>query len=345
MSEQNAGTGSPDERPKSATMRDIADRVGVSKALVSLVFRGAAGPSPQTRTKVFEAAEALDYRPNKTASMLARRRTRLLGVMLSLRNAFHAELVEGIQESAAALGYDVVLNALTVTHDEREAIDTLRDFRCEALMLLGPNSPAGSLAALGEQLPLVVLGRRVRSTSVDVVRAADERGIGRVVDHLVGLGHRDIAHVDGGTGFIASDRRRGYRQAMRRQGLEEHIRLFGGDHTEDAGVSAAHQLLTGDRLPTAVAAVNDRSAIGLLDTLGRAGTAVPGTVSVAGYDDSALAQLRHIDLTSVNQNPQQQAEHAVRAVIERLDEGRTSARRIVLPPRLVVRTTTGAAAR
>jgi DNA-binding LacI/PurR family transcriptional regulator len=104
---------------------------------------------------------------------------------------------------------------------------------------------------------------------------------------------------------------------------------------------AAAALLGQPELPTAVLTFNDRCAVGLLDALNQAGVDVPGSVSVVGYDDSPLARLAHVNLTTVSQNTQQQAEHAVAAAIERLDEGRSAPREVVLPPRLVVRRTVG----
>ena len=182
------------------------------------------------------------------------------------------------------------------------------------------------------------------SPALDVVRAADARGIGAVVDHLVGLGHRRIVHVTGGSGSIAADRRKGYLRGMRRNGLDEHVEFIEGDFTENAGVDAAKVLLTADRLPSAVVCANDRSAVGVLDALRRAGVDVPGAVSITGYDDSVLAQLGHIDLTSVSQAPREQANRAVEAVVERLDRGRTEPASSVLMPQLVVRGTTAAPA-
>jgi DNA-binding LacI/PurR family transcriptional regulator len=320
------------------TMADVAARAGVSKALVSLVFRNAPGASTETRARVLAAADELGYRHNRTASLLARRRTHVLGVTMILRNTFHAELVDDMQAAADERGYELVLSTLSRTRDQQRAIETLLEFRCEALLLLGPELPDAALATLGRQAPVVVVGRRT-SAPVDVVRAADDDGVGLAVDHLVGLGHRDIAHLDGGTGTIAADRRRGYRDAMRRHGLTP--RLLGGGYTEEAGVAAAQALLAGDRLPTAVVAVNDRSAIGLLDTLVRAGVDVPGSVSVVGYDDSLLSRLAYVSLTTVSQEPAEQARQAVAAAVERLDGSRTTPREVVLNPRLVLRRTTG----
>ena len=198
------------DRQARPTMQDIADRVGVSKALVSLVFRKAPGPSEETRQRVLAAADELGYRVNRTAALMTARRTHLIGVTTDIRNSFHAEIVEHIVAAADKAGYEVVLGAVTPTHGEAKVIETLQDFRSEGLLLIGPELPTETLAALGEQLPTVVIGRRVAAESLDVVRTADARGIGSLVDYLVGLGHRRIVHVAAGRGVIAADRRTGY---------------------------------------------------------------------------------------------------------------------------------------
>jgi DNA-binding LacI/PurR family transcriptional regulator len=289
---------------------------------------------------VLAAAAALGYRPDRTASLLARRRSGLIGLMIDVSNSFHAELVENVHAAAARAGYDVVLSTLTRTRSETRAVETLLDFRCEALVLLGPESSAPRLAELDRVLPVVVVGRRLAPPLVDVVRTSDDAGVGQAVDHLVALGHRDIAFVDGGRGTIASDRRRGYRTAMRRHGLGSRARVVPGDHTESAGARAALTLLDHDAVPSAVVAFNDRCAWGLLDALTRRGVPVPGAVSVVGYDDSPMSRLAHVDLTSVSQDAEQQAERAVAAAVERLAGSRTQPLEVVLPPRLVVRGTT-----
>lgn len=323
-------------RPK---LDDVAAAVGVSPASVSLVLRNAPGPSAQTRARVLEAAERLGYRPDRTASLLARRRSHLLGVLLDVRNPYHAELVAELHEAAERLGYDLVLSTVTPSRHEDRAIETLTDFRCEALILLGPEASTSRLAALGSQLPSIVVGRRTTAADVDVVRSADDRGVALAVDHLVGLGHRAIAFLDGGRGTIAYDRRRGYRTSMRRHGLADRIRVVPGDHTEASGSEAARELIASG-LPTAVVTFNDRVALGLLDALNRAGVDVPGEVSVVGYDDSPAARFAHVGLTSVSQDAELQARHAVAAAVERLDHQQAGGHEVVLEPRLVVRRTT-----
>jgi DNA-binding LacI/PurR family transcriptional regulator len=157
-----------DQRPR---LEDVAARVGVSTASVSLVLRGVPGPSAATRERVLRAAAELGYRVDRTASMLARRRRHLLGVMLDVRNQFHAELVEEIQDEADRIGYEVVLSTLTRGRTEERAIGTLLDFRCEALLLIGPDASDAALGKLAAQVPAVVIGRRVGDGGVDVARS------------------------------------------------------------------------------------------------------------------------------------------------------------------------------
>jgi DNA-binding LacI/PurR family transcriptional regulator len=332
----------PARRPR---LDDVAAEIGVSPATVSLVLRGVPGPSAATRERVLATAARLGYRPDRAASVLASRHSRLIGVVMDISNTFHAQLVEDVHEAAERHGYDLLLSAITRSRNETRAVETLLDSRCEALVLLGPELPDEHLTALGRQLPVVVVGRPVPADGVDVVRAADDEGVGRAVDHLVGLGHRRIAHVDGGTGAIASLRRGGYERSMRRHDLIDEAHVIPGGQIEGSGAHAAHTLLQAEPMPTAVIAFNDRSAVGLIDTLVRAGIDVPATLSVVGYDDSPIARLGHIDLTTVSQNTPTLTEHAVTGLIERLDGGRSDLREVVVQPDLVIRGTTAAPVR
>lgn len=344
------------------TMRDVAVAAGVSKALVSMIFRNAPGPSARSRAHVMAVAERLGYRPNRTASLLARRRSRHLGVTMALRDTFQAELAEEVQAAADGSGYEIVLSAVTRSRDERRAIETLLEYRCEALLLIGPTSPAAELAALAEQVPTVVLGRRFRHPGVTAVRADDGAGMRAVVAHLAGLGHRRIVHVDGGEGTLAADRRHGYEAAMREHGLAGHVRTVHGGPAEQDGAAAADRLLAAGDLPTAIVACSDACALGVLDRLTRAGIDVPGQVSLAGYGDLPIARAPRVRLTTVAQEARRQARLAVQAAVERLegrpgrggrdappdaDSGNSRDLKIstepdekVLAPRLVVRATT-----
>ncbi len=321
-------------------MADIAKEAGVTKALVSMALSGAPGPSAATSARVIAIADRLGYRTNRTAVLLARKRTRLLGVTIIPSNVYHGELVEEIQATADRSGYELVLGAITESHDERRAIESLVDFRCEALLLVGVTLPATVIAQLTQGTTTVAVGRALDLPDVDVVRADDAQGIQAVVDHLVGLGHRGIAHVDGGTGVIAAGRRRAYGAAVRRHGLRPLV-LRGG-LTEDLGARALDTLDPNAGI-TAVLAFNDRTAVGVMDRLERGGSAVPRDMSVTGFDDSILARHSRIDLTTVSQAPGEQARLAVETALERLDGGRVTRRETLLVPTLIIRGSTGPA--
>ncbi|MFI5879409.1 LacI family DNA-binding transcriptional regulator [Streptomyces sp. NPDC051554] len=327
---------------KRPTLAHVAARAGVSVALVSIVMRGAYGASATTRERVLKAAEEIGYRPDTRARVLRSNRSRLLGVQFGLRHPFHTDLVEGIYAAAEPAGYQVALSAVAPSRGERQAVEALLADRCEALVLLGPEVPAARLAHLATQVPVVSVARRLRPAppAVDVVRTADDEGARQAVDHLVALGHRAIAHIDGGRAPGAADRRRGYRTAMHRHGLDDHVRVLPGGLTEDDGARGARILLAEKPRPSAVLAFNDRCATGVLDTFLRAGVSVPGEISVVGFDDTSLSRLAHIDLTTVAQDIPRLAELAVGRAIARLDGEAVTEGESVVPPRLVVRGTT-----
>lgn len=329
-------------RGKRTTMADVAAHVGVSRQLVSLVLGGRPGPNPNTREQILRAAEDLDYHADTAARLLRRQRSRQLGVLFTMQHALDAHIVEGIYAAAARWDYGVVLSAMLPARSVRAAIDDLLGLRCEALVLIGLAAEAPAhLAKVAEQLPVVEIGQRTGAAGTDSVRTDDADGARLAVDHLAGLGHRDIAHVDGGELPGAPERRRGYRAAMRAHGLDDRAEVLRGDYTEESGARAARSLLDRDRAPTAVLAGNDSCALGLLETFARAGMRAPRDVSVIGYDDSRTAALSFLELTSVRQDAEQYAELAVRCATERLDDGRTEREDIVLAPELVERGSTG----
>ena len=327
------------------TMDDVARRAGVSRALVSLVMRDSPKVSAHRRNLVMEAAAELGYRPNVLARNLASHQTRTIGVMINdLHNPYFADVIEGLEELAADRGYRVLINSgWRRTDGEEAAIETLLEFRASGVVLAGPRLADEHIVSAAESVPLVAVGRAVESDSLDSVNNDEIIGSRLVVEHLVDLGHHDIAHVDGGGGAGAQTRRRGYELAMTALGLADQIRVVAGDFTEVSGVAAAEEILDWSRRPSAVFAANDVTAIGVLDTFEARGLQVPGDVSVVGYDNSAVAAMQHISLSTVNQPRRDMGRLAMAALIERLEGTRTTARHEVIAPTLVPRATSGPA--
>ena len=185
---------------KHPTIHDVAERAGVSKSLVSLVMRGAANVSDQKREAVLLAARELGYRPNLAARSLVRRRSQIIGVLVSdIHNPFFHEIVDGISDSALAAGYDPLLTTGQMRAGrESHAIDTLLELRVDGLILLSPRVARSVVTDVARTVPTVALGFTARSDAFDTIAVDESIGAGLVVDHLVALGHRRIAHIHGG---------------------------------------------------------------------------------------------------------------------------------------------------
>jgi DNA-binding LacI/PurR family transcriptional regulator len=320
---------------KLPTMDDVAQRAGVSRALVSLVMRNSPKVSRQSRLAVLEAAEALGYRPNAMARTLAQQRSQTVGVVINdLHNPFFAEVAEGVHDVAVDRGYRLLLSSAWLgVEAEHRSIEAFLEHRVDGLIVIGSMADEAVLQAAAGAVPLVVVGRDV--AGVDVVINDDEVGGRLVAEHLVAAGHRDIAHITGGAGAGAMNRRRGFEAALAEAGVR--ARILPGDFTEEAGRRAAELLLGSGSVPTAVFGANDLTAAGCRERLEEAGLLVPGDVSVVGYDATRLAR----NLTSVDQHSRDMGRLAMGCVLERLGGFRTATVKHVVQPDLVVRQTTG----
>jgi DNA-binding LacI/PurR family transcriptional regulator len=330
------------KRPSAVTMADVAERAGVSRALVSIVFREVPGASPATRERVMQAAEELSYRPDQRARLLGSNRSRTVGVTFGLHQEFHAEIVEGLYRAVEGTGYDLVLGAVAPSRGERHAVQSLLDFRCEALVLIGTTLPRAALDELADRAPVVVMARALRSRTVDVVRSDDVAGARLAVEHLIELGHRDIAHVDGQRAPGAAQRRRGYHAAMRAAGLGSHVRLVPGGLTDEDGERAAGQVAAGSQ--TAVTVFNDHCAAGLLAAVRGQGILVPKGLSVVGYDDSRIASLSSVALTTIAQDAPMLAASALDLALARAEGTAVATSEVVVAPQIVIRHTTASVA-
>ncbi len=324
------------------TILDVARRARVSKSLVSMVTRGEQGVSPESREAVLEAIRELDYRPNLMARGLVEQRSRIFGVTISdLRNPFFGAVVSGIQDRANELGYQVLFN--TGDRDpalEERAIDSFLQFRVDGLILASPRVDDAVISRAAAMVPVVVLNRETEDDATDSVTNDNFTGARLAVEHLVGLGHRSIVFISGGNGPAARIRAEGYRRAMIEFGLGDEVRVVEGAHTEVGGERGAREILMKRPLPTAVFASNDLCAIGAMNALEEAGLRIPQDVSVIGYDNTTLAALRHISLSSIHQPGRDMGRSAVDRLAERLASERTAPRHDVVTPGLVVRSTT-----
>lgn len=322
------------------TLDDVADRAGVSRTLVSLTLRELAGASEETKRTILQAASDLGYVPDAAARNLARKSSLSIGVMLNdMHNIFFADVVGGLQARMLESGFHVLMGVGDGLRLERSVLETFRGYRMEGAVLIGPEVREREIEVFGRAVATVVIGRPVRTDSVDVIVGDDRKGAILAVQHLYDLGHRDIAHLDGASiPGGGNARRRGYVDAMRRLGLERFVRIAGGGFTLGHAADGIDDLVR-KRRPTAVFAVNDLVALGAMERLSELGLSTPGDVSIVGYDNTSIAAQRRVGLTSIDQPRVQIGELAASLLLERF-AGRTDSSRHVLAPKLVEREST-----
>ena len=326
-----------------ATLEDVAREAGVSRALASLVMRRKPQVSEERRARVLAAATKLGYRPNAIARSLASRRSNTVGVLLNdLHNPFFAEINDGIEQVARRRGYHILLSTGGRSRAREEAaLEAFLESRVDGLILVSTLLTEAKINQAASMAPVALVSRTSRSPVVDSVLTDDVLGAELAVAHLIELGHRKIVHIDGGRSPGSRPRRKGYERAMDAAGLKRLV--IPGDFSESGGAEAAGRLLALAETTTAVLTSNDLAAAGVMDRLAEAGYSIPGDISVVGYDNTSLAHMRRVNLTTINQPREEMGRLAMQAVLERIEDGRTKAVSHVTTPTLVVRGSTGPA--
>ncbi len=326
-----------------ATIYDVARRAGVSKSLVSLVLRGSSQVSPARREAVLAAIAELGYRPSRAASALAGQRTNTIGVVIDeFANPWFVQLLDGLRRGLEGTPFHVSVSDEALNgHLAEPAVDGFLAARVDGLVIAGE---PGDDQAHG--VPTVLVGMRLHGVpGADRVVPDDRAGAAAAVGHLRGLGHERIAFISGTTGPAAA-RERGYRDAMSQAALPAQV-FTASSNTEAGGLTAARDLLASNRGSgvSAIVAANDLIALGAWQALREAGRAVPGDVSVVGYDDTPLASSGVVQLTTVDPRNDTAGAEAARLLRARIDDPARPPQTVSVAPRLVLRATTAPARR
>ncbi len=325
------------------TIRQVAERAGVSKSLVSLVLGGSSHVSAGKRAAVEAAMAELGYRPNAIARNLSSRQSHLIGVVLNdLRNPWYIAALDGLTSVLHPKGFRLLLADGRVDRETDDAlIESLLELRVDGIVILGSMPPSDiTLAALTAIPAVVASSRDIDMPEVDVVVNDDWLGSRMAIDHLVSLGHSRIAHVSGLVGNVAAMRQASYRDAMREHGLERFVQVEPSDMTEDGGYRAGSKLLEAETRPTAIFAVNDVAAIGAMSAAKELDIRVPEDVSVVGYDNTFLAQVRQISLTSVDNASFEVGQRAGMSLLKRMSSPHSPRKDESIQPALQVRGST-----
>jgi DNA-binding LacI/PurR family transcriptional regulator len=332
---------------KTVSIRDVAEAAGVSVATVSRALSADSESfqiRPETRRQVLETSAALGYRPNDLARALLQQRTSVLGVIVpDISNPYYPGMVRGIEDVASAAGYRMVLCNTDREPDRLNSyLETLVKSRVDGVLIAGGAADAAlDMDILAQyHTKVVVVGRHdvdCPSVQVDNVAAGEA-----ITTHLIGLGHRRVALVGGpASSRTMQDRAEGYRRALAGHGLAidgELVRT--GELDEESGYRNARALTRLPRRPTAVVAVNDRVAVGVLAALHDSEIPVPARMSVTGFDNVSFAPYLRPKLTTVSVPTYEIGSAAARLLIDRLSPEQSekdTTEQTILPTEVIVR--------
>lgn len=347
MNEEDTAPPGPEKAP---TIRDVADRAGVSKSLVSSVLQGKGRVSDASRALILDTIKEMGYRPNSRARALSQQRSDTIGVVLNdLTNPWYIDLLAGLSATLHSAGLSPLLtDRATDNRIGVSSIDKLLAQDVDALVLVGTMAEDEAAAKAATKVPVVLAGSRDPDlTRADIVVNDDIAGTRIATEHLLALGHTRIGHLSGtgrigGHGKVGELRKEGFDLAIIEAGLDPAKYLELGCTSEESGFAAARRLLAQPERPTALVAFNDMAAIGAMSAADDLGLRVPQDVSLVGYDDTYIARIRHISLTSIDNGNFAVGAQAGRFLIERLTTPTLPGRLHLVTPHLQVRGSTSA---
>jgi DNA-binding LacI/PurR family transcriptional regulator len=331
-----------------ATIKEVAQKAGVSVGTVSNVIGNTIRVGPKLRQRVLTAIHELGYYPSHVARSLKLRRTNTLGLLVSdITNPFFSQLVRGAEDAALEQGYLLLtFNTDDQVEREKQVLEVLRERRVDGILLVVAPGREGSrhiAETMARGTPLVCLDRLPPGIAVDAVTVDNVRASRKCVEHLLALGHRRIAILTGSMLLTtARERLQGYKQALRRGAVPADPGLIReGNFRIDDGYELTCQLLRGSDRPTALFVSNGLMAIGALKAIATLGLRCPEEIALATFDDSPLNELLSPPLTSVAQPAHQIGYRGAGILLDRImSKGPARPCRIRLHAELKIREST-----
>ncbi|UJG57460.1 LacI family transcriptional regulator [Bacillus paralicheniformis] len=329
------------------TIYDVAEAAGVSISTVSRVINNTGRISRSTRQRVHAVMKELDYQPNVHASALTGKRTNIIGLLTpDIAKPFFGELAKSVEERAGELGFSMMICS-TDRDPKKETtyFSVLKQKSVDGIIFATGIENQESMDALEdiakEGIPLVMISQDRALVPLDVVVIDDFMGGYLATRHLISLGHKTIACIAGdGSTTGEKDRLKGFQKAMDEAGIKVNESLIAGTgFSLECGKKAAAQIFESN-IPTAVFAMNDVLACGVIQTAREWGLQVPTDLSVIGFDNTFLAEMTDPPLTTVSQPIEEMGRRAAELLAEEISGEKSSKNKIILMPELVVRQST-----
>ena len=329
--------GSDIKRP---TLRDVAREAGVSYQTVSRVINDSPNVSDKTRTRVLRIMREMNYRPNKAAQMLATRRSFTLEIVTMDIMLYPAAMLAAVTHTVQINGYDITIS--TLPDAELEAmLEAMPSRLRDGFILVTPRSnyTFEEINALSGDVPFVMVGGPVGITMPSVVYD-QYQGTRLAVEHLIQLGHRQIAAIHGEMNqFDGQARRQAWQDTLADNGLHPGPSAY-GRFTLETGYAAANDLLDSRQPFTALFAANDAMAVSAIHALHQRGIRVPQDVSVVSFDNTPMVAYINPPLTTINQDPVKMGDLAAEYLISRIENPGAAVHQRILVPELVIREST-----
>ena len=330
------------------TLADIARALGISKMTASRAINNHSEISPETRARVLEAAQRMNYRPNQFARALTTNRSYLLGVVVpDLMHSYFAEICRGIEAVAKPLGYQNLICSTDEDASNEEAeIEALLP-RTDGLILASSTPPEDTRfhrRILREQAKVVLIDRRLEGVKCSSVTTDDVKVGVLATEHLIKLGHRRVGHLKGTVASTAVMRCDGYKQALAKHRIpldESLIRECG--FTETDGYRSMRDWIAAGKVPPALFAANDPAAIGAMTALTEAGLRIPDDVAIVGGGNIHYGDMLRVPLTTVAWSTTDMGQNAARLLVAMVEgKKRPKEQHLIVEPELVVRESCGA---
>ena len=336
---------------KAITIYDIAKEAGVSPATVSRVLTNSANVRKDKKEKILYLIDKYDFKPNALAKGLSNTKSKVIGIVAAdVRNPYYAEVFVACEIAARKEGYTVSLcNSLDILEREIEQLEVLREQRVDVIIQLGGSADdsisnkeyVDKVNRVAQTIPIVVTGK-LDGTDCYQVQIDTKEAAECVLEYLIELGHTEIAMV-GGTQEVLStyEKTQHYREIFERHGIpfrEDY--LVEGSYDIATGYQGMNSLLDNGKVPTAVIAINDFSAVGVLHSITEHGYKIPEDISVVSYDNTYITELYLPNITSIDYNYQLFGEQLVKTAIDAVEK-KDIPRLQKITPTLMVRGSSG----
>lgn len=331
------------KKNKKVTIVDVAAHAAVSVSAVSKVIRNAYGVSDALRKKVENSIQALGYRPRMAARGM-RGKTFTIGVLISsLRNPFLPDLVSGIREVSDNMKYRLMI---TVGRDqssiEVDLLESMIDHQMDGLILISPSLPPETIAKYSKEIPIACIAyHKVDSQEFDTINVDDFKGAQIAVQHLIDQGMKKIAmftprKIQAFETSVQHQRELGYKALMKKSGLSEYINIHDLDMKNNEDITKVRELLHSVDRPDAIFCWSDLDALLLLSIAYEENIRIPEDILIVGFDNSSVAELPQISLSSINQHGKDLGRISAEILFEKMN-GREVTKHELIEPQIAIR--------